>query len=236
MNAVHCLQRLIWIIWSPSRTFQALRENPSWLGAFLVIGLGTAITTWLTVPGFQKLSMLALPPSLTAAQLQRVVHLNEFAQYVSTVAAPVLTLVMWFISALLIWLIVQIFEGLPAFKTIFAVVAYANVISLLSGILITGLILVKLQGHISDPQDLEIRLGLDLFFEQEIHPALRVVLANLNPFNLWYYGLLIMGAATVCGFSFARAAGAIGSFWTLTLAFSAGGAWVLSSLTVATPM
>ena len=235
MNPTHCFQRLAWMIWSPSRTFQALQENPTWLGPFLIIGLGTAVTTWLTVPVFQKMSIDAVSQSWSAEQVQRMLHISQVARYASTAGTLPLTLVFWFITALLIWLIVQVFEGLPSFKTIFAVVAHANVASLLSGILITALMLIKLQGHVGSPQDLEVRLGLDLFWQGGIHPALRVVLASFNPFSLWYFGLLILGTAKVCRFNWLRASGVIGTFWTLNLAFGAGLAWVISSLTTASP-
>ena len=234
-NAASFALRLARVIWSPSRAFRALREKPTWLGAFLVIGLGSAAITWLTVPVLQKISLSALSPFLVAPQIQQIVHLNHLAHWAATMAAFLSTPVSWFISAFLLWLIAQVFEGLPSFKAIFAVVAHANVVFLISGYLVVVLVQVKSRGGTPDLQDLDIRLGLDLFWRGELHPALRAALASFNPFNLWYYGLLIVGTATVCRFSVLRAIGVIGSLWALNLAFAAGFAWVIGSLTAATP-
>lgn len=233
MSISSSLQCLSWMVWSPSRTFHALQENPSWLGAFLAISLGTVATTWLTVPIFQELSLTFLSPSLPIDQLERIMRINQIARYLATAGAFLITLLYWFISTLLLWLIVQVFEGLAPFRTIFAVVAHANVVSLFSGVLVTALILVKwqmLQGRAVGPQDLEIKLGLDLFWEGELHPSLRVLLMSLNPFNLWYYGLLILGIRTVDQLDWPRAAGVIGVFWTFWVAFGAGIAWVVGTV------
>jgi len=227
--------RLAWVIWSPSRAFHALRERPTWLGAFLVIGLGSAGLTWLTVPIVQRVSMDALSPALTAPQIQQIIQVSDFAHWAATAAAFLTTPVSWFVSAFLLWLIAQVFEGLPSFKSIFAVVAHANLVSLISACLVAGLILMKTHGGVADPDDLDIRLGLDLFWRGELPPALRVALASFNPFNLWYYGLLMVGTTTVCRFSAIRATGVIGSFWALNLAFGSGFAWVIGRLTATTP-
>ena len=235
MNPSSFFPRLACVIWSPARAFHALREKPTWLGAFLVIGLGSSGLTWLTVPTVQRIAMSALSPSLAAPQIQQLVHINHLAHWAATVAAFLSTPVSWFISAFLLWLMAQVFDGLPSFKCIFAVVAHANLVSLISGCLVAVLLLLKSHGDAPDLQDLDIRLGLDLFWPGELHPAQRVALASLNPFNLWYYGLLVVGTAAACRFSAFRATGVIGSFWALNLAFGAGFAWVVGSLTATTP-
>ena len=233
-----CLQRLFWSIWSPSRTFQALRDRPAWHGAFLLIGLGTAATTWLTVPIFQEISLAATSQSLSTDQLEQAARINRIAHAVATLGTFLTTLAYWFVSALLIWLILQVFAGLTPFRTVFAVVAHANVVSLVSSLLVTALILVKLHclhGGPIEPHDLMIRLGLDLLVEGEPHPSLKVLLASLNPFSLWYYGLLVLGVGTVARADWPRATGVVVVFWVLCMAFGAGIAWIAGALTAPSP-
>ena len=235
MNPAQSLRLLAWTIWYPSRAFQTLHRDPRWLVAFLVIGLGAAFTTWLTVPALQSVSFRLLSQTLSTEQSQQLALANRIAHYAGTLAAPVVTLVFWFATAFLIWMVAQVFDGLPSFRAIFAVVAHANVTSLFSGILVAAILAVRLQSEVASLQDLDIRLGLDLFWDGQIHPAFRVVLANFNPFNLWYYGLLVMGTGAVCEFTYLRTIAVIGTLWALNIAFSAGSAWVISSLTVTTP-
>ena len=73
-------------------------------------------------------------------------------------------------------------------------------------------------------------LGLDLIWEKE-HPALMVLLASVNPFTLWQYGLLGAGISTICRFTAMRSAGVLGLYWVLTSAFGAGIAWVGHAVT-----
>ena len=224
-----CVQRLFWTVWSPSRAFLALRDRPTWLGAFLVIGLGTAATTWLTVPIFQEISLAAASPPLSPDQLERVTRINRITHVAATAGTALVALAYWFASALLIWLILQVFAGIAPLRTIFALVAHTHVVSLVSGLLVTSLILVKLhrlEGGPVDPQDVTIRLGLDLFVEGELHPSLRVLLAGLNPFTLWYYGLLTLGIRTLDEVDWRRAAGVVTVFWILSVAFGASVAWI----------
>ena len=90
---------------------------------------------------------------------------------------------------------------------------------------------MKVNQFPDDPQDVMIRLGLDLLVEGELHPSLRVLLAGLNPFSLWYYGLLILGIKTVEQADWERAAGVVSIFWMLSVAFGAGVAWIAGELT-----
>ena len=237
-NVRCCLQRLCWTVWSPSRAFQALRDRPTWHGAFLVIGLGTAATTWLTVPIFQELSLAAVSPSLSTDQLEYAARISRLAHAGATAGAFLTTLAYWFVSALLIWLILQVFAGLAPLRTVFAVVAHANVVSLICSLLVTALVLVKLhrlEGGLDDPQDLMIRLGLDLLVEGELHPSLRVLLAGLNPFTLWYYSLLILGIRTVGQVDWRHAAGAVSIFWILCVAFGVGVACIAGGFAAPPP-
>ncbi len=235
MIALSSLRRLTWMIWSPSRTFAEISENPTWLGVYLAISLGSAFVAWLSAPVFQKISLLALPEALSDSQIERISWINQIVRYASTATAFLVTLLSWFVSSFLLWLIVQIFEGLASFKAIFSVVAHSSVVTLISGATVITVLLIEVQDNEIEAQDLEIRMGLDLFLDEQAHPALMVVLANLNPFNLWYYGLLSLGIRTICKFNWLRSVGVVVLFWVLCMAFGAGIAWVLSALSPPTP-
>jgi hypothetical protein len=96
-------------------------------------------------------------------------------------------------------------------------------------------VLVKAQGRAVDLQDLDIRLGADLLVRDEVHPALKILLANLNPFTVWYYGILATGVGTVCTFSRSRSAWVVGTVWTICIVFGVGVAWVIASIRPPTP-
>ena len=222
-------KRLALTIWMPTVAFEDIQENPTYLGAFILIGLGSIVVAYATLPVFQKIYLLSVTESLNPGQLERLYRYQKTMRYVYPVGTLIGILFFWFISAFLIWLIAQVFECRGRFKSIFSVISHASITSLISSILVVAIIYFKASKGLTDLANLEIKLGADLFISSPVHPALQIVLANLNPFTFWYYALLTIGIATVCEeCSRVRAAGVVGAFWAISMAFSAGIAWVFS--------
>lgn len=222
-------KRLILTIWTPNRAFEDIRENPTYLGAFILIGLGSVVVAYAMLPVFQKMYLLSVTESLNPGQLERLYRYQKTMRYVYPVGTLLGILFFWFISAFLIWLIAQVFECRGQFKSIFSVISHASITSLISSILIAAIFYFKANKGLTDLSNLEIKLGADLFISSPVHPALQIVMANLNPFTFWYYALLTIGIATVCEeCSRVRAVGVVSAFWAISMAFSAGIAWVFS--------
>ena len=217
-------------IWSPSQAFDEIGSNQVWLLPYLVVSVGSATITWISLPILQDASLLSMTDLLSSQQEERLSWIHQVVRYGSVVGTFLTTLISWFLSAFILWLLVQVFEGLPSFKVIFSVVAHANVISLLSGMFVLVLLLNRAHQGYSDPRDLDIAIGLDLFLKSEVDPAWRVISASLNPFNLWYYGLLAIGVERVCRLGMAKSAGIVGLFWLTSLLLGAGLALVASSV------
>lgn len=221
-------KRIFLTIWAPTRAFEDIRNHPACLGAFLFIGLGSAVAAYTILPIFQKIYLLSVTESLNPEQLERIYHFQRTMRYIYPGGILLGTLLTWFISAFLIWLIVQVFEGRAKFKSIFSIISHASITSLITSLFIAMVVYVKYSEGLSDLNNLDIRFGADLFISDTAHPALRTVLANLNPFTLWYYTLLTIGIAIVCECNRAQAIGVIGTFWGISMGFSAGIAWVVS--------
>ena len=222
-------KRLALTIWTPNRAFEDIRENPTWWGAFLLIGMGSMVVSYTILPVFQKIYLLSVTESLNPGQMERLYRFQKTMRYVYPVGTLLGILFFWFISAFLIWLIAQVFECRGRFKSIFSVISHASITSLISSILVAAIVYFKSSKGLTSLSNFEIKLGADLFISNTVHPALQIVLANLNPFTFWYYVLLTIGIATVCEeCSRVRAAGVVSAFWAISMAFSAGIAWVFS--------
>ncbi|MBI2952452.1 YIP1 family protein [bacterium] len=230
MSVFVTARRLVRTIWAPSQAFEEVREGPACLGPFLVVGLGAAAIACVTLPVFERLFLLSLSEPLSPDRLERLARAHRLMRHLSIAGAFLGTLLSGLVSAFLIWLIVQVFEGTAGFKAILSVVFHASVVSLISGTLVSALMLVKAQGGAAGPEDLDIRLGADLLVRGDPHPALKALLAGLNPFSLWYYGLLTAGVRVTCGLSRSRSAWVVGAFWAICVAFWSGAAWALASL------
>ena len=132
-------KRLVLTIWVPTRAFEDIRENPTYLGAFILIGLGSVIVADATLPIFQQIYLLSVTESLNPSQLERLYRYQKTMRYVYPVGTLLGILFFWFISAFLIWLIVQVFECRGRFKSIFSVISHASITSLISSILVAAI-------------------------------------------------------------------------------------------------
>ena len=224
------LRCLALTVWSPSKAICEINERPTWLGAFLIISACSATVSWITIPVLQAIPPTGVTQSLSQQNLLQINQVNQLIRYLSVVSAFPITLVLWFLSAFLLWLIVQAFEGLPNFKPIFSLVAYTSVVTLISSFLVAVFLLIKVSYGTVAPEDLQIKVGLDLIWEKE-HPAVMVILASVNPFTLWQYGLVGAGICKICKFTAIRTAGVLGLYWVLTISFGAGIAWVGHAVT-----
>ena len=225
MAILHAMRRLAWTVWSPSRAICEINERPTWLGAFLILAVCSATVSWITIPVLQGIPLAGIGQSLSEQDLLQLKPVNQLTHYLSVFSAFPLTMILWFLSTFLLWLIVQVFEGLPSFKSLFSVVAHANVVTAISSVLVAASVLIKATSGSVALEDLHIKLGLDLIWEDE-HPALMVILASVNPFTLWHYGLLGAGISAICKFTAMRSGGVVALYWVMTSAFGAGIAWV----------
>ena len=222
------LRRLALVIFSPFLAFDEISEQPTWICAYFTIAFATAISAWYTTTVFQQ-TLFLVPGTLPDSQAAGVSSIEQAVRYASTAASFFVTLLSWSVSAFLLWLIIQIFEGLASFKSILSVVAHASVATLLHVVTGSIILFIRTQNGELAPEILQIRMGLDLFWKETTHPVLNVILADVNPFKVWYNFLLTLGIQRVCRFSWLRAGGIVGVFWLVTLALWAGFTFVLPS-------
>ena len=231
MGLFHGFRCLALIVWSPSRAISEIHTRPTWLGAFIVLSVCSATVSWITIPIHQSISLAGLDQSISEPDLLQLERLKELTHYLSVLSVFPVTLLLWFLSTFLLWLIVQVFEGFPSFKSMFSLVAHTHVVTMVSSVLLAVSLVIKSNFGSIALDDPHIMLGLDLIWEKE-HPALMVLLARVNPFTFWQYGLLGAGISAICRFSAMRSAGVLGLYWVLTSAFGAGIAWIGHALTV----
>ena len=217
-------------VWSPSQAIWEINKRPTWLWAFVILATCSATVSWITIPTLQSIPLTGVDPSSTDQNLTQLNQLTQLIRYLSVISVFPVTLILWFLSAFLLWLIVQVFEGLPDFKVIFSLIAHTSVVTLISSVIVSIFLVIKVNSGSVALEDLHIKLGLDLVWEKE-HPALMVVLASVNPFTIWQYGLVGVGIAKVCQFTAIRSSGVLGLYWVLTNAFGAGITWVGHAVT-----
>ena len=111
---------------------------------------------------------------------------------------------------------------------IYSLIAHAQISAMLSGGAVIVLLLAACRG--SDLQHLEMLMEAALSWKPGISPLAKSMLLNLNPFVLWYYGLLAFGLRILGKVSWCRATGVIVAFWGVSMAFGTIMAWAMSGM------
>ncbi|MCE2516081.1 MAG: hypothetical protein J4F37_13935 [Acidobacteria bacterium] len=192
---------------SPRQAFASILEGRPWVDVFMVLSLGSALASCLSL--YLAGDRLELLPAglLTEAQ-QNVVAVLRFAAIV-LMAFPI-TLVSLLAPAFFLWLLVQLFEEWSDFRGILAVVAHASLVLLLSQAADTLLLVGRLQGaEAVSVSEMGTQFDLGLLFDLGGAPVLAILLSYTSPFKIWFYGLLVLGIGRACRLTWPRSAGVV---------------------------
>jgi len=179
------------VLVEPAPVFERVREKPRFLAPFLVLATVQIILGLINLP--------FLKAGITASMAGREMPAGSpdpanFA-IIGVAAVPIFLVLIFLLSALILWVLVSIFGGEGKFATLLSVTTYASVppVILLS---IIGSAVLRLKGieAMSSPQDLQPALGLDLL-APSVQGFLGAVLKAINPFSLWGLVLTAIGVS-----------------------------------------
>ena len=203
----HLVDRVRLVVASPRQALGAILESRPWVDVFVVLSLGSALFSCLSLhlAGDQ---LELVPAGLLTESQQDVVAVLRFAAIV-LMAFPV-TLVSLLAPAFFLWLLVQMFEEWSDFRSILAVVAHASLVLLFSQAADTILLALRLQGQEAvGLSEMGAQADLGLLFDLGGAPILAVLLSYTSPFKIWFYGLLVLGIGRACRLTWPRSAGVV---------------------------
>jgi len=183
-------QRLWKVIVSPSRTFQAVKEEPGFLipaALFLVIMIAATLligpeTRQYTV---ELMTKQGATPSQIDAGLKMMLPMAVIGVLISY---PIL----WLLQALVLLIYNQIALGEGKFKQLFAVAVFSSVPTVIHQIIASGLI--KAMGMNAA---LQVNTSLAVLLGSDTQTFLYRFLANFDLFTIWGLALLALGGAIV---------------------------------------
>jgi formate/nitrite transporter FocA (FNT family) len=194
--ALH-LPRLVGIVLSPDKTFGELKNDPSWLNAFVALSIGKMVADWLR----SRIELRAI--EATAAQALdsegagKVVEFLAAASLLSISLTPVVVLLKWLAAAgVLYWLLVLVKEDIR-FKPILSLAAHCWVVTLLGRYCNVLILYLKGPEAVSGLADLNVVLGLDFLARDSANVILRAFLANITVFTVWYVYLISAGLSRI---------------------------------------
>src|SRR5438128_5664085 len=155
MNAV---LDLVKVVYDPGAVFERLREKPSFWRPFITICVVQLVLGVLQLP-YTKAAMAAQFAQMPARAGGGAPDPSKFAT-IGLLFVPIGLLLLFLISAALLWVLVSVFAGDAKFATLLSVATYVGITFVLLSV--AGLATLMLKGvqGITSPADLQPALGL----------------------------------------------------------------------------
>lgn len=172
------LKRVLQVFWAPGKLFSALRENPRWGGAFVVVILVQAFVAWAT------------PEAALQAQAQKLEIGLEAMRTFQYLVAPFTAVVITVLAGLILLVGNLMLGGKAGFKQAMAVSSHALLIHAVGSLLVLPLMYATGQ--------LDVTLGMHLLTPFLEEGYFFRVLKGLGVFSFWSALVLGRGSEQIC--------------------------------------
>jgi hypothetical protein len=234
-SSAHLLARALW---APRALAVAIEEErANWrLPALVIIGTVMALDM-LALPLFVRAIPQMAPVGLSPDMLGQLEQTARLMRPIQILLSPLGWLIKWAFTAVLLFgvelLLLRPATGAEGARVVpvrsfFVLVVYANLVLVLEALLKN--LILWLRYLLSGAIVLDPAVGVDALVRPS-DPALAVVLAHVNVFEVWFLTILIGGVAALCRCSRSRAAALVLPVWGLGLLVRVGLALVREVLT-----
>ncbi len=200
--------RLIGVFVSPRETFEDVVRKPAWhtwIAPLILVTISTVavVETMLAKIGIERIIRLQISQSsragqMTPEQIEQQVQAGAKVAAIFTHVAPIFTVIFLLIVALVGLLVVNlILGGQINFGTSLTVVCYANVVTVLGGIMAIALILFGDPEHFNSSDPVPSNPGF--FLDPSTSKPLLSLASSLDVFTFWMMGLLGIGYSEATG-------------------------------------
>jgi len=195
---------ILWdVVIAPRAAFAALREQPTWLWAFIITGILGMIGALLAIPASQHMSaamfqqMAQTDPriaQMTPDQQQRALHIQQTVQQYIWLAYPVFVLIAALVTGLVMLILNAISGGDGNFKRFFALAMNVALINWGISYLLVGIV-AALRGpeSFSSARDMVALLPSLAWLAPGAPVKLAVFLGSIGLFTIWSMCLLSFG-------------------------------------------
>jgi hypothetical protein len=225
------IARVVGVLFSPTRTFEVIRERPTWLVAVVVLVAVSMISGYFVV---QKLDIEDVVRSsignssrqLSEDQLEQAIAIQEKVIPVISIAGPVVFLpAACLLTALLFWVLLKMLGGEISYKASFAATVHGLVPTGISALLSLPVVLSRSELGFEEVRSGSILASnLAVFASEETSNAMRTLLASFDVFSIWSVVLLTIGFGVVARVSRAKATAAVIGLWVVFILFKVGAA------------
>jgi hypothetical protein len=220
--------RLIGVLISPRKTFEAIAARPTWVAALLALLVVMAVvgyvsggrTDWDDVMRGQfAQSEQEVPPEMVEQQIAFMEKSGRLLSMFGGLGVAVFALV----AAALCLLAFRLLGSELDFVSSLAVTFYSLMPMIVAALLSLPVILSKPSLGFEDVRSGSfLASNLGVLAGEDTAPALRALLASVDFFSLWNLALLIIGYRVVARVSGKTAGAVVIGLWLLTVAIRVG--------------
>jgi hypothetical protein len=217
--------RIISVLVSPKKTFQAIAERPTWAVAMITLAAIGAIVAFIIV---SKVDMAALMIEGAAERGQEITE--EQAEKIASVtrwAAPiqgaVASIVIYLLAALVFWVAFKILGSEMGYKKSLAVTVHSMAPGAVAGLFSVVVVMTKTEIPLAQLQSGKVLLSnLAAFAPEGASPALVALLGAFDIFALWMLVLFVIGYRTVAKTSRGATIAVVVAAWLVAVAVGVG--------------
>lgn len=183
------------MIVNPVKTFNQLKTEEKFpLTALIILLVLTLINLILNVPIGAKAGELVLSStSLPEAQMDMAIQMTHKLRYLTMIGGFVMSVIMLFVYPLILLAIARIFKTQLTYAKALRLIIYCLIISAIGALVNTAFVYFKGIDNLTGMYD-SMRIGLNMLTSVEsVGASLYIFLYAINPFEIWYLVLLIIG-------------------------------------------
>ena len=212
--------RLVGVLVSPGKTFEAIAARPTWVVAMLaliIVGVvvGTLMQGKIDYEDVIRQSLEDQGRQLGEAQTQQAIDVGEKIARIMTVAGPlVFQPLIYLLLAVVFMVLFKVLGGDLTFVKSLATVVHGMMPRLVLALLSIPVILGREE---FTAEELEtggvMASNAGAFLGEDAGPGLVALMSSFDIFSIWTVGLLIVGFAAAARISKGTAAGGIVGLW-----------------------
>jgi len=215
------VQRLMGVFTNPRPTFQNIAEKPAWTVALIVLILLAVVTTVLINPIAQKDQLQLMKDNVKLKERLGEERFNQMVQSMEK-PSPVRQAIQTFVVGPLFLVVGLLFQSV-ILLVMGRFVSTQGCYNLVFGSLIYASFVDKLLGNAVRialifwrKSTFQVSTGLALFFPKlEFGSTPYIILANIDFFQLWLFGVLAYGLAAIFKVELKKALFVSYGFWFL---------------------
>lgn len=222
--------RIVGVLFSPTKTFQAIAQRPTWalaLALMLLLGAisGSVMTRRLDFEQITRDSFAERSVTPDEAQIEQAVAMQEKLAPIFGIVNPVLFgAAFFFVGALIFAVVFRLLGGDLSYKSSLSTYVHGFLPTAVAGLLNLPVILRRETLQMDEVMAGGNLLASNLGFlaTEDTTPVIKALLGSVDAFNLWVIVLLTIGYSTVAGTSRKSAAIGVVVLWLVAVGIKVG--------------